>query len=178
MKLRTALPSGLVNKMCERHDPLRMGGAPPIRFVPTSPALSKEDGEEPSKVKITISTEVSKYYTIFKEGTAEDVVNLIRRHEGIISNKKLKENCDMTLALISAKKEHLTVLTNKPSQTSDNQWEVKELQEALKEYKIQVKQSQEEVFDFFEKKLDQKLVAKWRDIVKKECDSVDYIDLK
>ena len=55
---------------------------------------------------------------------------------------------------------------------------MKELQEALKEYKIQVKQTQEEAFDFFEKLLDQKLVAEWREIVKQECDLVDYIDLK
>ena len=48
MKLRTALPSGLTNKMCERFDPTRMGGAPPIRFVPlsTSASQKKEDGEE------------------------------------------------------------------------------------------------------------------------------------
>ena len=45
-------------------------------------------------MKITISSKVSKYYTIFKEGTAEDVVNLIRTHEGIISDKKLKQNND------------------------------------------------------------------------------------
>ena len=84
MKLRTALPGGLTNKMCKRSDPLRMGGNPPIRFVP-APSAKKEDGEETDQVKITISNEVSKYYTIFKEGTAEDVVNLIRMHEGIMT---------------------------------------------------------------------------------------------
>ena len=95
MKLRTALPAGLVNKMCERTDPARMGGDPPIRFVPTPPATAKEEGEEPSQVKTTISSEVRKYYAVFKEGTAEDVVNLIRVHEGIVTDKKLIENCDI-----------------------------------------------------------------------------------
>ena len=70
MKLRTALPSGLTNKMCERFDPTRMGGAPPIRFVPlsTSAAQKKEDGKEQASVKITISADITKRYFIFKEG--------------------------------------------------------------------------------------------------------------
>ena len=92
MKLRTALPAGLVNIMCKRTDPERMGGHPPIRFVP-APTAKQEDGEEPDQVKITISSEVSKYYAVFKEGTAEDVINLICVHEGIVTDKKLNENC-------------------------------------------------------------------------------------
>ena len=160
MKLRTALPSGHTNKMCERSDPSRMGGNPPIRFVPAHPTTSKEEGEEPSQVKITISNEVSKYYTIFKEGTAEDVVNLICVHEVIMTDKKLKENCKITLALFSSKKKRLTVLNNKSSCTSDtNKQEVKDLQEALKEYKTHIKMVQEEAYDFFEKLLDPKLVT-------------------
>ena len=52
MKLRTALPAFLTNKMCERFDPSRMGGAPAIRFVPNSSASGKkENGEEPDQVK-------------------------------------------------------------------------------------------------------------------------------
>ena len=91
MKLRTALPAGLTNKMCERFDPSRMGGVPSIRFLPNSSASGKrEDGEEHDQVKITISSEVSKYYNVFKEGTAEDVVNLIKVHEGIIIDKKIE----------------------------------------------------------------------------------------
>ena len=127
MKLRTALPSALTNKMCKRSDPSRMGGNPPIRFVPAPPATSKEEGEEPSQVKITISNEVSKYYTIFKEGTAEDVVNLIRMYEGIMADKKLKENCDALLSLFSSKKKRLKALNDKSSHASDEKREVKEL---------------------------------------------------
>ena len=54
---------------------------------------------------------------------------------------------------------------------------MKDLQEALKEYKTQIKMVQEEAYDFFEKLLDQKLVAEWREIVKQECQTVEYIDL-
>ena len=86
-------------------------------------------------MKITISSEVSKYYSVFKEGTAEDVVNLIWMYDGIMTDKKLKESCEITVALFSSKKKRLTVLKNKSSRTSDDKQEVKELQEALKEYK-------------------------------------------
>ena len=67
-----------------------MGGAPPIRFVPTSPHTKEEDCEEADQVKITISSEISKYYNVFQEGNAEDVITLIRTHEGIVTNKKMK----------------------------------------------------------------------------------------
>ena len=176
MKLRIALPTGLTYKMCKRFDPWRMGGAPTIKFVPSSPTSSNKEGnKEPAQVKITISTKVSKYYTVFKEGNTEDVVNLIRTHDRIIVDKKLKENCNVIAALISANKKRLTMLTNKSSRTSDEKREVKEVQEALKEYKTQVKQTQEEAFEFFKMRLDQKIVAEWREIVKQECKSVDYV---
>ena len=114
MKLRTALPSGLTNKMVERFDPSCMGGAPPIRFVPTnSSSTKKEEGEEANQVKITISSEISKYYDVFKEGNAEDVITLIRTHEGIIADKKLREQHDIVAALLTEKKARLTKLTKK-----------------------------------------------------------------
>jgi hypothetical protein len=160
MKLRTALPSGLTNKMCEQFDPSRMGGAPPIRFVPTTSAFSKkEDGEEPDQVKITISSEVSKYYNVFKEGNAEDVINLIRTHEGIIADKKLKEQYDIIAALVTNKKARLTKLTQQAKRTESEKEEVKSIELGLKEYKSHVKQLNEEAFDFFEKLLDQSLLA-------------------
>ena len=60
MKLRTALPSGLTNKMCERFDPSRMGGMPPIRFVPSSTETKKDEEESDDQVKITINSDVQK----------------------------------------------------------------------------------------------------------------------
>ena len=41
-----------------------------------------------------------------------------------------------------------------------------------------MKQLNQEALNFFEKLLDQSLVSEWRDIVKQECESADYIDLK
>ena len=176
MKLRTALPAGLTNRMCERADPDRLGGLPPIRFVP-APTAKQEDGEETDQVKITISSEVSKYYPVFKEGTAEDVINLIRVHEGIVTDKKLVENCETIRALFNNKKKRLAALPLKPLRSNEQQEEAKELHTAMKEYNTQIKQVQGEAFDFFEKLLDQTLVTEWREIVKQECLTVDYIDL-
>ena len=127
-----------------------MGGHPPIRFVP-APTTKQEDGEEPDQVKITISSEVSKYYAVFKEGTAEDVINLIRVHEGIVTDKKLLENCETVCALFNAKKKCLAALPTKPSCSTEEQEEAKELHTAMKEYNTQIKQVQEEAYDFFEK---------------------------
>ena len=78
--------------MVEQLDPSHFGGALPIRFVPTSPHTKGEDGEEADQVKITISSEISKYYNVFKEGNAEDVINLIWTHEGIIDKKSWKSS--------------------------------------------------------------------------------------
>jgi len=176
MKLRTALPSGLTNKMCERFDPSRMGGMPPIRFVPSSTETKKDEEESDDQVKITINSDVQKYYPIFKTGDAEAVINLIRMHEGIISDKKLKERFDIVTKLAEPKKTKVKKLASQPSRTKDEKEEVQELELALREYNSQQKQIQEEAFDFFEKLLDISLVLTWRDILKQECDSADYID--
>mgnify|MGYP007089475121 CR=1 FL=1 len=176
MKLRTALPSGINNKMCERHDPSRMGGDPPIRFVP-SPSSSgkKEEGEtEDNQVKITISADVQKYYPIFKEGDTEAVINLIRTHQGIMSDKKLQERHKVVENLVVDIKARITRLTRLPRRSDDEKQQVREDQEALKEYKAQLKQLPEEAFDFFEKLLDQSLVPTWREIIKTECETANF----
>ena len=41
-----------------------------------------------------------------------------------------------------------------------------------------MKQLNQEAFELFEKLLDQSLVSEWQEIVKQECESADYIDLK
>ena len=79
------LSAGLKNQQCKRFDPSRVGGLPPIRFVPSSQS-EKEESDEKEKeqmVKISILEIVSKYFKIFKEGGTKDVVNLIQRHESI-----------------------------------------------------------------------------------------------
>ena len=179
MKLRTALPNGINNKMCERHDPSRMGGDPPIRFVPSlSASGKKEEGEtEDNQVKITISADVQKYYPIFKEGDTEAVINLIWTHQGIMSDKKLKERYAIVEGLVVEIKARITRLTRLAHRTDDEKQQVREDQVALKEYKAQLKQLPEEAFDFFEKLLDQSLVPTWREIVKTECETANYVNL-
>jgi hypothetical protein len=61
-------------------------------------------------VKISISEAVLKYFKIFKEGGTEDVVNLIQRHESIISDKKLHAKYSTYASLMSDKKDEFDKL--------------------------------------------------------------------
>ena len=180
MKLRTALPSGLTNKMCERFDPTRMGGAPPIRFVPlsTSASQKKEDGEEQASVKITISADITKRYFIFKEGETEEVVELIRTHEGLIADKKLRERHAVTIGKQQKDKARYTTLTQQDSRSAEEKEEVQILKDLLEEYNTQLKEVQAEAFDYFKKLLDKSLVETWRQIVVEECETAEFINLK
>ena len=179
MKLKSALPTGLKNNQCERFDPSRVGGLPPVRFVPSS-LDEKEDGEKKEKeqmVKISVSEAVSKYFKVFKEGDTEDVVNLIQRHESILADKKLRQKYSSFAGLMSDKKTALDALTAKSKKTSEEKEEISLLKMAIKEYRAQAIAVQEEAFDYFEKLLHQNLVPVWRDIVTEQCDTDGYVDL-
>ena len=110
--------------------------------------MKKDEDESDNQVKITINSDVQKYYPIFKTGDAEAVINLIRMHEGIISDKKLKERFDIVTKLAEPKKTKVKKLASQPSRTKDEKEEVQELELALREYNSQQKQIQEEAFDF------------------------------
>ena len=179
MKLKSALPTGLKNQQCKRFDPSRVGGLPPVRFVPSSHD-EKEDGDEKEKeqmVKISVSEAVSKYFKIFKEGDTEDVVNLIQRHESILSDKKLRAKYSTYAGLLSEKKAEFDTLKAKSKKTSEDIEELASLKTAIKEYRVQASAVQDEAFDYFEKLLDQTLVPVWRDIVAEQCDTDGYVDL-
>ena len=49
--------------------------------------------------------------------------------------------------------------------------------ESITDFKLANIQLQEDVFDYFEKLLNPKLTAKWRVIVKEECEGVNYVSL-
>ena len=104
MRLQMRLPDGLTNCKCERFDPARMGGIPPIRFV-----LKKTDKEDDGKkshntVKIATSDNVQKYFELFETGGPESVVKLIRSHEALVEDRKLHDIYHSASALINEKK--------------------------------------------------------------------------
>ncbi len=107
MKLKFALPAGLQNRKCERFDPAKMGGLPPIRFVPESTHDSDSGSKDDSKrrtVKIKINDNVTKQFDVFLEGGPESVIQLIRNHESIVDDTKLLKQYSDALAAINAKK--------------------------------------------------------------------------
>ena len=100
------LPAGLNNRRCERFDPAKMGGLPPIRFVPTktNEGTDKEDDKSHrNRVKITISDNVQKYFDLFEVGGPESVIKLIRSHESLVEDRKLREMYSSASALINKK---------------------------------------------------------------------------
>ena len=170
MKMNCTLPKGLVSRSCERFDATRMGGVPPIRFVPHA-SVSEDVGDEGEKIRISVTSTIQKYIKVFKEGEAEAVIQLICQHESIVADRKLVESYNSASSLINAKK---TAIRNL-GRDSDN--EKADLEAAISELKATCKSSQEEAYHLFEKLLDQSLVTKWREIVKEQCDEGGYIDL-
>ena len=106
MKLQMKLLAGLNNRRCERFDPAKMGGLPPIRFVPDKlheGTDKMDDKSHKNCVKITISENVSKYFELFEEGGPEAVIMLICSHESLVQDRKLREVYSSASALINAK---------------------------------------------------------------------------
>jgi hypothetical protein len=91
MKNKTTLPIGLVDKYCERFDPAKLGGLPPVRFIPNLAYAEETEESCRNRVKITILDSIQKYFPVFTNGGTEDVVSFIRTHQSIIADKKLEE---------------------------------------------------------------------------------------
>ena len=77
MKLAFKLPAGISNRRCKRFDPAKMGGLPPIRFVPKEGISNALENEKKNRVKIQISDHVTKSFELFSEGGPEAVIMLI-----------------------------------------------------------------------------------------------------
>ncbi len=78
MKLVFKLRAGINNRRCERFDPAKMGGLPPIRFVPESGRHGDAvESNGKNYVKIQISNRVTKSFKLFVEGGPEAVIMLI-----------------------------------------------------------------------------------------------------
>ena len=93
MKNKTTLPKGLVDKYCERFDPAKLGGLPPVRFIPNLAYAEEIEESCRNRVKIVLLDSI-KYFPIFMNRGTEDVINLICTHESIIADKKLEEQYD------------------------------------------------------------------------------------
>ena len=173
MQLKHSIPSGLKNRQCERFDPIKMGGLPPIRFVATARKDEPEDDGETTKqnsVKIKINDKITKNFRVFVKGDAAAVVQLIRDHESIVDDTKLRETWKAASDLVNTKKSVLKTLDKSKKSEIDN------LRMSIAELLATCKSAQDEAFDYFEKLLDRAHVPKWREIVRQECEEVPYID--
>ena len=101
--------------------------------------------------------EVIKMFQTFKSGNAEAVVNLIREHESIVDDRKLREKYDAASALWNTKRQAIKQLD-----ANSDADEIAELEEQISEHKQTCATSQQQAFDYFEKLLDPVNMQKWR----------------
>ncbi|MCP4746063.1 MAG: hypothetical protein GY874_07960, partial [Desulfobacteraceae bacterium] len=141
MKLAFKLPTGPSNRRCERFDPAKMGGLPPIQCVPKDGILNATDNKKKNRVKIQISNHVTKSFELFSEGGPEAVVMLIRSHESIVADQKLKEVYKTASALMTTKQDAIQALD--PTSEQDA---IEELKMAICELKETCKNTQQEAF--------------------------------
>ena len=153
----------LTHRQCERGDPAKSGGLPPIRFVPEKPDDS-EKGKD-NTVTIRMDDHVKKNFDLFKSRNAERAIVLIRDHESIVADRKLKEKYDAASALWNVAKTELAQCTDAD--------EKKAIEKRIEEYKKTCSDAPQTAFDLFEKLLDPCNVPLWRAIVKAECDTKD-----
>ena len=113
----------LMHRQCERNDPTKCGGKPPIRFVPE--VEDSDAVKTKGSVKIRMDDDVIKVFDTFKSGDAEAVVNLIREHESIVSDHKLKEKYSAASALWNTKKTALAA-TSDADEKAELQTEIAE----------------------------------------------------
>ena len=143
----------------------------PIRFIPDTKDETKPDGKS-ATVKIAISSTVTKSLNIFFNGNAEAAIALIQVHESIVADKKLKIQFKANRVLQSAKKAKMRELDKKTDKEA-----IDKLKDEINGLVFANVQLQEDVFDYFEKLLSPELTAKWRDIVKEECEQDNYVSL-
>ena len=103
MVIISALPLGLLQSNFERYHPDKVGGTVPIRFIPDK-IEEKKTNRKSETVKIAISFTVTKSLNIFFNGNSDTAIALIRVHESIVADKKLKIQYKENCVLCSAKK--------------------------------------------------------------------------
>ena len=175
MKNKTTLPKGLVDKYCEWFDPAKLGGLPPVQFIPNLAYAEETEESRRNRVKITILDSIQKYFPVFTNGGTEDVVNLICTRESIIADKKLEEQYDKLKKLHKSQKEALKELKN---QTGDTRQQQAEKETAIAKTKQGMQDINVEAFDFFKKLLANDHIPKWHEICANVCDEHTHVDLE
>ena len=173
MVIISALPAGLQQQNFERYRPEKVGGAVLIWFIPDKSEDTKPEGKQ-STVKIVISPTVTKSLAIFQNGNAEAAIELIQVHESIVADKKLRIQYKANRVLALSKKAKIKELEKSDD---DQAVEIVKLYDSITALKFANVQLQEDMFDYFEKLLSPDLTAKWRVIVKEECEGVNYVSL-
>ena len=101
------------------------------------------------------------------------MLKLIRDHEALVEYRKLRDKYNASLALWNTKKGVIAGLD-----PTNDAAEINGLKEETVEHKAMCATTQEQAFDYFEKLLSSGNVQKWREIVKEQCDTTPYFDLK
>ena len=167
----SACVSVLTHRQCERTDPARSGGLPPIRFVKAQP--DESDAKIKKKtVTIKMDNQVKAVFETFTSGDAERAIELIRDHQSIVSDRKLEEKHDAAQALCDALEADLLNL----NATNDAD-EIADINKEIEEHKLTCVTVQQVAFDLFEKLLDPVNIPNWRKIVANCCDDKNYVDL-
>ena len=82
---RVVLPAGLDNKNFERGEVVKLGGEPPIRFVPSE---AKKESQAPlSTFTQKVSDDAKESFARFQDGTLEDAIKHIIQFNAL--SKKL-----------------------------------------------------------------------------------------
>ena len=126
-----------------------MSGIPPIRFISEKSKENEDDVTKANTVKITMDDDVTKLFKTFKSGGPEAVINLIRDHESIVEDRKLREKYGCSSALWNTKRQAVKKL----DATTDAD-QITELEARIKEHKLICASTQQQAFDYFEKLLD------------------------
>ena len=112
MSDNTVLPKDLKPGDFQRYDPKGFGGDVPYGFVPSKPYVHADSREATTKVHL--NKEMDKFYKVFFEGSAEDLIDHIILHENIILDVKLKSKIkNFTDRMTYLKAERTPLLENR-----------------------------------------------------------------
>ena len=167
------VPSTMKREACERYPVYKLGGAPPLRFVPE--VSEKHDGEEKATVTLKVSEVAKDTYQKFLGGTAEEAVRHVKRFYALevkLGYRKTHRELRHT------RKEQQDIVDAIAEDTIDSDELDKRsgAVEYVKELDVQIKDAKNEFWSLWERLLGQDLLPKWHEIVVIQCDTTGYID--